>query len=198
MTNSNVLKVKIILGSTRPTRFSEHAGGWILEQAKKITDIEPEILDLRDYAMPFFNEAVSPSYKQEPYKNEAVARFTSKIAEGDAFIIVTPEYNRGTSGVLKNAFDWVYQEWNNKPVGFVAYGSVGGARAVEQLRLTAVELQMAPVRNAVHINAPWLLRDEAGNLKPEALDSYQGAAEGLLTQLVWWANALKTARGTQG
>ena len=198
MTDANVLKVKIILGSTRPTRFSEHAGGWILEQAKKITGIEAEILDLRDYVMPFFNEAVSPSYKQEPYKNEAVARFTAKIAEGDAFIIVTPEYNRGTSGVLKNAFDWVYQEWNNKPVGFVAYGSVGGARAVEQLRLTAVELQMAPVRNAVHINAPWLLRDEKGNLKPEALDSYQGAAEGLLTQLVWWANALKTARGTQG
>src|SRR3989344_62436 len=100
MTDANGLKVKIILGSTRSNRFSEHAGHWILEQAKKIAGISAEVLDLRDYAMPFFNEVVSPSYKQEPYKNEAVARFTSKIAEGDAFIIVTPEYNRGTSGVL--------------------------------------------------------------------------------------------------
>ena len=198
MTDANGLKVKIILGSTRPNRFSEHAGRWTLEQAKKIAGIETEILDLRDYAMPFFNEPVSPSYKQEPYKNEAVARFTLKIAEGDAFIIVTPEYNRGTSGVLKNAFDWVYQEWNNKPVGFVAYGSVGGARAVEQLRLVAVELQMAPIRSAVHIPAHWTLLDDTGILKAGALAPYQQAAEGLLTQLVWWANALKTARGTQG
>ena len=207
MNAKEVLRVKIILGSTRPNRFSEQAGKWILEEAGKIAGISAEVLDLRDYAMPFFNEPVSPSYKQEPYKNEAVARFTSKIAEGDAFIIVTPEYNRGTSGVLKNAMDWVYQEWNNKPVGFVAYGSVGGARAVEQLRLVAIELQMAPVRNAVHISAHWALLDEKGVLKAGALDSYQQAAEGLLTQLVWWANALKAARdlpvrgtqtGTQG
>ena len=100
--------------------------------------------------------------------------------------------------MLKNAMDWVYQEWNNKPMGFVAYGSVGGARAVEQLRTVAVELQMAPVRNAVHIPAHWVLLDEKGVLKTGALDSYQMAAEGLLTQLVWWANALKAARGTQG
>ncbi len=194
MTDKNGLKLKIILGSTRPNRFSEQAGKWILEEAKKIAGVETEMLDLRDYAMPFFNEPISPSYKQEPYKNEAVARFTSKIAEGDAFVIVTPEYNRGTSGVLKNALDWVYQEWNNKPVGFVAYGSVGGARSVEQLRLTAVELQMAPVRSAVHINSHWMLLDDMGALKAGALDSYQKAAEGLLTQLVWWAGALKTAR----
>jgi len=194
MNAKEVLRVKIILGSTRPNRFSEQAGKWILEEAGKIAGISAEVLDLRDYAMPFFNEPVSPSYKQEPYKNEAVARFTSKIAEGDAFIIVTPEYNRGTSGVLKNAMDWVYQEWNNKPMGFVAYGSVGGARAVEQLRTVAVELQMAPVRNAVHIPAHWVLLDEKGVLKTGALDSYQMAAEGLLTQLVWWANALKAAR----
>src|SRR3990172_6837906 len=98
--------------------------------------------------MPFFNEPMSPSFKREPYKNEAVARFTKKIAEGDDFVMVTTEYNDGTSSVLKNALDWVYPEWNNKPVAFVSYGSVGGARAVEQLRLNAVELQMAPIRNA--------------------------------------------------
>ena len=197
MNAKEVLRVKIILGSTRPNRFSEQAGKWILEEAGKIAGISAEVLDLRDYAMPFFNEPVSPSYKQEPYKNEAVARFTSKIAEGDAFIIVTPEYNRGTSGVLKNALDWVYPEWNNKPVGFVASGSVGGARAVEQLRLVAIELQMAPIRNAVHIHSHWMLLDDMGVLKTGALDPYQKAVEGLLTQLAWWANALKAAREAQ-
>lgn len=194
MSDSNDLKVKIILGSTRLTRFSEHAGGWILEEAKKIAGIDAEILDLRDYAMPFFNEAVTPSTKKEDYTDEAVQRWTKKINEADGFVIVSPEYNHGYSGVLKNALDYVYKEWNNKPVGFVAYGSAGGARAVEQLRAVAVELQMVPIRNAVHIMAPWFLRDEKGNLKEGALDSYQGAAEGLLTQLLWWTKALKVAR----
>ncbi|MEK7106710.1 MAG: NAD(P)H-dependent oxidoreductase [Patescibacteria group bacterium] len=197
MSSENVLKVKIILGSTRPNRFSEHAGRWILENAKKIAGVEAEILDLRDYEMPFFNETVSPSYKQAPYKNEAVERWTRKIAEADGFIIITPEYNHGPVAVLKNALDYIFKEWNNKPVGFIAYGSVGGARAVEQLRLIAIELQMAPVRNAVHISAPWELVDEKNNLKSGALDSYKSAAEELLNQLVWWTKALKVARETQ-
>lgn len=194
MTTENVLRVKIILGSTRPNRFSEHAGRWISEEAKKIAGVEAEILDLRDYEMPFFNESASPSYKQAPYKNETVERWTEKIAEADGFIIITPEYNHGPAAVLKNALDYAFKEWNNKPVGFVAYGSVGGSRAVEQLRQVAVELQMAPIRNAVHISAPWTLRDDAGNLKSGALAPYQQASEGLLAQLVWWAKALKVAR----
>src|SRR3989338_33689 len=197
MSIKNVLRLKIILGSTRPGRFSEHAGAWALEQTKKNSGIEAEILDLRDYEMPFYNETVSPSYKQAPYKSEAVEKWSKKIGEADGFIIISPEYNHGTAAVLKNALDYVFKEWNNKPVGFVAYGSVGGARAVEQLRLITVELQMIPIRNAVHINAPWLLRDEAGNLKPGALDSYQGAIDGLLAQLIFWTKALKNARDIQ-
>src|SRR3990167_8722275 len=151
MANNAKLNIKVIVGSTREARFSDKAAAWITGEIRKQKEIEVETLDLRNYDMPFYNEPVSPSYKQEPFKNEAVARFTKKIAEGDAFVIVTPEYNHGTSGVLKNALDWVYQEWNNKPVSFVSYGSVGGARAIEQLRLVAVELQMAPIRNSVHI-----------------------------------------------
>lgn len=195
MSVKNALRIKIILGSTRPSRFSEHAGRWIFEEAKKIAGIEAELLDLRDYEMPFFNEAISPSYKQKDYENEAVRRWTEKVNEADGFVIVTPEYNRGYPAVLKNALDYAYKEWNKKPVGFVAYGSVGGARAAEQLRTVAVELQMAPIRNAVHIPAHWTLLDDKGILKAGALDSYQGSAEGLLTQLFWWAKALKAARG---
>ena len=196
MKNNTQLRVKVIAGSTREGRFSNKAASWIAEEIGKQEGAVVEMLDLRDYNMPFFNEPVSPSFKQEPYKNEAVARFTKKIAEGDAFVIVTPEYNHGTSGVLKNALDWVYQEWNNKPVAFVSYGSVGGARAIEQLRLTAIELQMAPIRNAVHIPGEQYLPVLFGKADAGELFSLQSEkAEAMITQLLWWTRALKNARG---
>lgn len=193
---NNTLNIKVIAGSTREGRFSDKAALWIAGEIQKQKGATAEVLDLRDYEMPFFNEAATPSMKQEPYKNEAVARFTKKIAEGDAYIIVTPEYNRGTSGVLKNAMDWVYQEWNNKAVAFVSYGSVGGARAVEQLRLTAVELQMAPIRNAVHIPGEHYFPVLFGKASADELfASLAKQSDGMITQLLWWANALKAARG---
>lgn len=195
MKNNTQLHIKVVAGSTREGRFSDKAASWIAEEIKKREGIAVETLDLRNYDMPFFNEQISPSHKQEPYKNEAVARFTLKIAEGDAFVIVTPEYNHGTSGVLKNALDWVYQEWNNKPVAFVSYGSVGGARAVEQLRLTAIELQMAPTRNAVHIPGEQYFSVLFGKADAKELFASQmKQAEAMITQLLWWARALKNAR----
>lgn len=195
MTHDTPLHINVIAGSTREGRFSDKAALWIAGELKKQEGVEAEVLDLRDYAMPFFNEATSPSMKQEPYKNEAVARFTAKIAAGDGFVIVTPEYNRGTSGVLKNALDWVYQEWNNKPVAFVSYGSVGGARAVEQLRLTAIELQMAPVRNAVHIPGEHYFPVLFGKADANELFASLGKQSGaMVTQLLWWARALSAAR----
>ncbi len=192
---SESISVKVIVGSTRVGRFSDKPSAWIAEELKKHEGLSVEIVDLQDYEMPFFNEPVSPSYKSEPYKNETVAKFTGKIAEGDAYVIVTPEYNHGTSGVLKNAMDWVYQEWNNKPVAFVSYGSVGGARAVEQLRLIAVELQMAPMREAVHFVGneffPVLFgQAQAQDMFVKATDQ----ADKMIAQLTWWAKALKNAR----
>lgn len=195
MKNNTQLRIKVIAGSTREGRFSDKAASWIAEEIKKQEGVVVEVLDLRDYDMPFFNEPVSPSFKQEPYKNEAVARFTKKIAEGDAFVIVTPEYNHGTSGVLKNALDWVYQEWNNKPVAFVSYGSVGGARAIEQLRLTSIELQMAPIRNAVHIPGEQYFPVLFGKADAKELFASQmKQAEAMITQLLWWTRALKNVR----
>lgn len=189
------LKIKVIAGSTREGRFSDTAATWITEEIKKQDGVSVEMLDLRDYEMPFFNEAVSPSFKTEPYKNESVARFTKKIDEGDAFIMVTPEYNHSTSGVLKNAIDWISQEWNNKPIAFVSYGSVGGARAVEHLRLIAVELQMAPIREAIHINGEQYFPVIMGGGDPlKLLAGYENKAQTMVSQLLWWAKALKTAR----
>lgn len=189
-------KIKIILGSTRPSRFSDKPGNWIFSEVRKKDNVEAELLDLRDYTMPFFNEPMSPAMiKDGAYANEVVRKWAEKIKEADAFIIVTPEYNHGTSGVLKNALDSIYTEWNNKPVGFVSYGGVGGARAVEQLRAVAVELQMAPIRNAVHIQGgPWNLLDEKGNLKDSAFAPYEKLASAMLDQLIWWGQALKVAR----
>lgn len=197
MTNNTPFNIKVIAGSTREGRFSDKVAAWIAEGIKKREEgIAVEVLDLRNYAMPFFNEPMSPSFKQEPYKNEAVARFTKKIAEGDAFVIITPEYNHGTSGVLKNALDWVYQEWNNKPVAFVSYGSVGGARAVEQLRLNAIELQMAPIRNSVHIPGEQYFQVLFGKMETKELfASVAKQAETMISQLLWWTRTLKNARG---
>lgn len=192
------INIKVIAGSTREGRFSDKAAAWIAEEIKKEGEgVLPEVLDLRDYDMPFFNESVSPSFKQEPYKNEAVARFTKKIAEGDAFVLVTPEYNHSTSAVLKNALDWVYPEWNNKPVAFMSYGGVGGARAVEHLRQIAIELQMAPIRNAIHIPGEQYFPVLFGKASASDLFSSQSEkAKALITQLLWWTKALKTARET--
>src|SRR5204863_325199 len=144
------------VGSTRKERFGERPAKWIFEEAKKRAEasdgaIDVELLDLRDYPLPFFDEPASPSSIKEPYTNPEVAKWTAKIADGDAFIVVTPEYNHGYPAVLKNAMDYVYKEWNKKVMGFVAYGSVGGSRSVEQLRAVAIELQMAPLPKAIHI-----------------------------------------------
>ncbi len=193
---TNMIKLKVISGSVREGRFSEKAATWIADYLKKHEGVEVEVLDLMDYTLPFFNAAVSPSMKQAPYDNAEVERFTAKIAEGDAFVIVTPEYNHGPSGVLKNAIDWVSREWNNKPVSYVSYGSVGGARAVEQLRLVAIELQMAPIREAVYIPGDKFFPVLFGKAEASELFAHmEKQAEKMTTQLLWWAKALKQARG---
>ncbi len=193
---SNILiNIKIIVGSTRIGRFSDKAAAWIFEEIKKEQNVIAEIIDLRDYPMPFFNELESPAFKEKPYNNEAVVRFTNKIAEGDAFVIISPEYNHGTSAVLKNSFDWVYPEWNNKPVAFVSYGGVGGARAVEQLRLNSIELQMVPIRNAVHIPGEQYFQTVFGKMETKDLFIFVSKqAANMISQLLWWARLLKSAR----
>lgn len=193
--NNKTLNIKVIIGSTRQGRFSEKPAQWIFEEVKKLEGVEVELLDLRDYEMPFFDSPISPSMAKGQYSNETVKKWAEKINDGDAFIIVTPEYNHSTSGVLKNAIDWIGPEWNKKPVAFMSYGSVGGARAVEQLRLIAVELQMAPIREAIHINGEQYFPVIMGGGDPQKLlDGYKDKAKNMISQLLWWAKALKTAR----
>lgn len=190
-----MLNIKVIVGSTRPGRFSEKLLPWLTAELASRSDLAVEVLDLKDHPLPFFDAPMSPAYVESgDYGNEAVNAWGKKIAEADAFIMISPEYNHGTSGILKNAIDSVYREWNNKAVAFVSYGSAGGARAVEQLRQVAVEVQMASTRNAVHIQAPWLLSNEDGSLKDGVLEPYTQSLKNTIDQLTWWGEALKAAR----
>ena len=192
---STPLTVGVILGSVRVGRFNDKPAAWIADLAKKREGITVETIDLMDFQFPLTGCAMPPSMvKDSAYDTPNVVAFAKRIAACDAYIMVTPEYNHSTSAVLKNALDHVYAEWNNKAVGFVSYGSVGGARAVEHLRLIAIELQMAPVRAAVHIPAPWNMTTETGALKEGVLDPFAHSAEGMIEQVLWYGRALKVAR----
>ena len=185
-------KIAIVVGSTRAARFADVPTQWIAKIAKSHADIDVEIVDLRDWPLPFFDEVASSAWA--PSKNEVAQRWQKKVAEFDGFIFTAAEYNHAPTGVLKNAIDYAANEWNKKPAGFVGYGSVGGARAVEQLRLIAVELQMAPVKSAVHIAWGDFLAVRQGEKKLEDLEHLNQAAAALVNDVVWWAKVLKAAR----
>lgn len=185
-------KIGIIIGSTREGRFADKPTEWIRKIAAARQDFEVEVVDLRDYPLPFFDETAGPAYA--PSEKEEVKRWQAKVAELDGYIVIAAEYNRGPTAVLKNALDYAYNEWNNKPVAFVAYGGVGGARAVEQLRLHAVELQMAPTRAAVHILFPDYLAAVQGQKTLDEMEHLNQSAAGMLDQLAWWTKALTAAR----
>jgi NAD(P)H-dependent FMN reductase len=147
--------------------------------------------------MPFFDQPVPPAMPGRPaYENEVVKKWTAEIARSDGFIFVAPEYNYGPSAVLKNALDWVYPEWNRKAAAFVSYGSAMGARGVQQLRLTAIELQLAPVRSSVHIPVATLWAHFQGGDVDAGLTELEGAAKTMIDDLLWWTAALKAARAT--
>ncbi|MER8405840.1 NADPH-dependent FMN reductase [Mesorhizobium sp. M0185] len=185
-------KIAIIIGSTRAARFADVPTQWIAKIAKSHADIDVEVVDLRDFPLPFFDEVASSAWA--PSQNEVAQRWQKKVAGFDGFIFTAAEYNHGPTAVLKNAIDYAANEWNKKPAGFVGYGSVGGARAVEQLRLHAVELQMAPVKSAVHIAWADFLAVKQGDKKLDEFEHLNQAATALVNDIAWWARVLKTAR----
>ncbi|MER8437361.1 NAD(P)H-dependent oxidoreductase [Mesorhizobium sp. M1312] len=185
-------KIAIVVGSTRAARFADVPTQWIAKIAKSHADIDVEVVDLRDFPLPFFDEVASSAWA--PSQNDLAKRWQKKVAEFDGFIFTAAEYNHGPTAVLKNAIDYAANEWNKKPAGFVGYGSVGGARAVEQLRLHAVELQMAPVKSAVHIAWADFLAVRQGEKKLDELEHLNQAATALVNDVAWWAKVLKAAR----
>src|SRR6266403_3937908 len=140
-----MFRIAIIIGSTRPGRKGEAVGKWVYEIAQKRSDAEFELVDIKDFNLPLLDEPVSPIMGQ--YTHQHTKTWSAKIASFDAYVFVTPEYNHGTSGALKNAIDFLFAEWNNKVGGFVSYGGASGARAGEQLRLNLAEVRMGTGRN---------------------------------------------------
>lgn len=189
---SSLPRVGIIIGSTREGRFGEKPARWIHDIARQRTDLAFEMIDLRDHPLPLFAEPMSPAWG--PVTNDAGKRWGALLHELDGLIVVTPEYNHGPSAVLKNALDYAYNEYVRKPIAFVGYGGVGAARAIEQLRLVAVELQMAPVRNAVHIGMVEFLGIWQQGKTFADYPHLAQAATGMLDDLAWWTKALKAAR----
>jgi NAD(P)H-dependent FMN reductase len=166
---------------------------WVLDLAKKRSDATFELVDIRDYNLPLLDEPIPPSMGQ--YSKPHTRLWAAKIDSFDAYVFVTPEYNHAPSGALKNALDYLYREWNNKAAGFVGYGSAGGARAVEQLRLIVGELQMADVRAQVMLSL-YTDFENFSTFKPAA--HQEAAVNAMLDQVIAWGGAMKTLRAQKG
>jgi NAD(P)H-dependent FMN reductase len=185
-------RIGIILSTTRETRFADRPAQWVLDIAKARGDADYEIVDLRDFPIPFFDAVGSPRFV--PQTNEVALRWARKVSELDGYIFVTAEYNRSISGVLKNALDHIYDEPARKPAAFVGYGAVGAARAVEQLRLMAVELSMVPMKAGVHINMEPLLGMLRGGKDFADYDYLAPTVTAMLDELAWYTKTLKAGR----
>jgi len=187
--DSPPLRIGIIIGSTRPGRKSEAVAKWVYGIARERNDAEYELVDLADYHLPLLDAPIPPSAgRPHPPHAEAWAK---KIASLDAFVFVTPEYNHSTSAVLKNAIDFLYPEWNNKAAGFVSYGSAGGVRAVEHLRLIMAEVQVATVRSQAWFS---LMTDFKDWTEFTPTPGKEKSVAMMLDQLVAWGGALKGLR----
>jgi NAD(P)H-dependent FMN reductase len=184
-----MIKLAIIVGSTRPGRKAEAVARWVLEIAQKRSDAQFEFVDIQDFHLPLLDEAMPPAMGQ--YSQPHTKAWAAKIDAFDAFVFVTPEYNHGTSGALKNAIDYLFREWNNKAAGFVGYGSAGGTRAVEQLRLTMGELMVADVRAQVALS---LFTDFENFSTFKPAPSHAKSVNTMLDQVIAWGSALQTLR----
>jgi NAD(P)H-dependent FMN reductase len=184
-----MIKVAIVIGSTRPGRKAEAVATWVYEIASSRKDAHYEIVDIADFNLPLLDEEKPPSMGQ--YSQPHTKAWAEKVAAFDAFVFVTPEYNHSTSGALKNAIDYLYREWTNKAAGFVAYGSAGGTRAVEHLRLIMGELQVADVRAQVALS---LATDFERYTTFTPAPRHEKTLHALLTQVVAWGGALKRLR----
>ena len=185
-------KIGIILSSTRQGRFADKPAAWLQAIAAQRTDLAFELVDLRNYPLPFYDWPASPIRK--PVDIPEVIAWRDKIASLDGFIFLTAEYNHSIPAVLKNAIDHLFIEWNRKPAAFVGYGNAGGARAVEHLRNILVEVAMTPVRAAVVIGREPVFGVLQHGKTFDDFDYLAVAAKAMLDDLSWWATTLKAGR----
>jgi NAD(P)H-dependent FMN reductase len=184
-----MMRIQFIVGSIREGRRSRPIADWAYQLVSKTDRAAVDLVDLRDWKLPPFSLPKPPSWGN--YENPLQQRWANTIAEADGYLFVSPEYNHGYTSALKNALDYIYAEWARKPASFISYGGVGGARGIEQLRLVLIELRMAPLRDALHIQQ---IKDKFKNDRfvGDANDGKQLAK--VFDELVWWASALRNAR----
>lgn len=188
VTTAAPLKVAVILASTRDGRFGPVVADWFLAHAADHPDIETDLIDVAELDLPY-----SLSYRPDPATLVQLAEVTPRLAQADAFVVLTPEYNHSFPAPLKNLIDWHHAEWQAKPVAFVSYGGIsGGLRAVEHLRQVFAELHTVSVRDTVSFHNAGALFDDEGRHKDPAVPD--AAAKTLLDQLVWWGHALREAK----
>ncbi len=188
-------KIAVVVGSTRKARFADKPAQWILEKAKERTGWEVELVDLRDVALPFFDEVASNAWV--PSQDPKAVKWQETVARFDGFIFVVAEYNRSITASLKNALDQAYKEWQHKPFAAMGYGSVGGARAIEHLRLIGVELQMVPLRHGVHLGGSEFFKVSplgANGPMSEVDATLAPSAKAMLDELDWWLKATMWGR----
>lgn len=185
--------IGVIVASVREGRRGENFAKWLLELAKAHPDLELELVDLRDWPLPAYAYGVQATGVEKLYVDGSLqSRWADRIRGFDGFVIVTPEYNRGYPGHLKNALDALHQAWNYKPVAFLGYGGfAAGTRATQALAQVAVELKMVPLRDEVNLSLIGLAVDARGFPSSEL---YAKKAQVLLTELGFWAELLKTGR----
>lgn len=191
------MKLGIIIGSTRQGRQTIKEAKWVIQAAKQLPDTTVEVLDLQDYPMPFFAEPASPRYNPNREPDPAVQKWLDKLAEQDAYIVVTPEYNHSIPGVLKNAFDYIDFQLKRKPSAIVSHGTVGGARAAMHLKEILSEGLTVPIQNSVALAGMSDQIDDDGNLAEAAKANPYGpqtALGNLLAELKWYSDALSVAR----
>jgi len=184
-----MLKVGIIIGSSRPGRKGEAVAGWVYDIASKRSDAAFEIVDIKDFNLPLLDEPIPAAMGQ--YSQPHTRAWAAKIAQFDAFVFVTPEYNHGPSAALKNAIDYLHREWNNKSVGFVAYGGNGGARAVEMLRQVVSNVELADVRAQVGLS---IFTDFENHTALRPGSHLEATVTSMLDQVIAWGGALKPLR----
>lgn len=190
-------RIQVVLGTTRPGRFSELVAAWAMDRLATRDDLTAERVDLRDHPLPFYALERAPARGGRDYPDDDVARWGRTVDRADGYVVITSEYNHGYPAVLKNALDHLFVELVRKPITFIAYGNAGGARAVEQLRQVAVEFEMAPLRHAVHV-LPHVMRmaREADTGDLEVFGPLDPTLDRAATDLAWWARALRSARAT--
>ena len=194
------MKLGIIIGATREGRVSDRQAKWVRKNAEAMEGVEAEIVDLRDYPMPFFDEPVSPRYNQDRHIDPAVQPWLKKLESFDAYVFVTPEYNHAIPGVLKNALDYVTWEILHKPALVVSHGAAGGARAQINLKVILSESKAVPipVPSPLAMAGMSELIDENGELTEAGKANprnFEGALRDTLTDLKWYSDALAAARG---